>query len=133
METVRSENLPLNEVMRPTEARLSDTISSSTISQQHHQGQYEPYGIIGQGVLPLNIPFSLLQYAQYQDSAKVKDTLRRGKWTVNSKFKTIVHVLVFTYIISFSLGVIFIVYGIHSISPNTLLIISLNVACQALV
>ena len=53
---------------------------------QYEAQNYEPYAtIIGQSGLPLNIPYGLFQYAKHKDdprNVKVKDSLRRGKWTV---------------------------------------------------
>ena len=53
---------------------------------QYEGQQYEPFAtLIGQNGYPLSIPYGLFQYAKYQEDprhAKLKDTLRRGKWTV---------------------------------------------------
>lgn len=53
---------------------------------QYEGQQYESFAtLIGQNGYPLSIPYGLFQYAKYQEDprhAKLKDTLRRGKWTV---------------------------------------------------
>ena len=53
---------------------------------QYENQQYEPYTtVMGQSGIPLNIPYGLFQYAKYQEdprNVKIKDTLRRVKWTV---------------------------------------------------
>jgi hypothetical protein len=67
----------------------SHEMNSQDEKYYQYEGQhYEPYAtIIGQSGLPLNIPYGLFQYAKHKDdprNVKVKDTLRRGKWTVQN-------------------------------------------------
>jgi hypothetical protein len=75
----------------------------SSSSSQHYQNDgSESYTLMGQSGMPLNIPYGLLRYLQNQDNPKrfpqsqenprnlkVKDTLRRGKWTVSYIFMSV--------------------------------------------
>lgn len=71
------------------EGRSDEMSAQNNEKYYQYDGQhYEPYTtIIGQSGLPMNIPYGLFQYAKYQEdprNVKVKDSLRRGKWTVCS-------------------------------------------------
>lgn len=71
------------------DSRSDELGAHSADKYYRYEGQqYEPYTtIMGQSGLPLNIPYGLFQYAKYQEdprNVKVKDTLRRGKWTVRN-------------------------------------------------
>jgi hypothetical protein len=73
------------------EGRSDEMSAQNNEKYYQYDGQhYEPYTtIIGQSGLPMNIPYGLFQYAKYQEdprNVKVKDSLRRGKWTVCSTF-----------------------------------------------
>jgi hypothetical protein len=78
------------------EERSEGGSTSSSSGQHYHNDGQEPYTLTGQSGMPLNIPYGLLRYLQNQDNPKryqqnhenprnlkVKDTLRRGKWTVS--------------------------------------------------
>lgn len=75
--------------------RNEEKSEGSSSSQHHHNDGLEAYSNIDQSGMPVNIPYGLLRYLQNQESPKkyqqnqensrnlkVKDTLRRGKWTV---------------------------------------------------
>ena len=77
------------------DSRSDELGAHSAEKYYRYEGQqYEPYTtIMGQSGLPLNIPYGLFQYAKYQEdprNTKVKDTLRRGKWTVRYPFSNCV-------------------------------------------
>ena len=77
------------------DSRSDELGAHSAEKYYRYEGQqYEPYTtIMGQSGLPLSIPYGLFQYAKYQEdprNAKVKDTLRRGKWTVRYPFRNCV-------------------------------------------
>ena len=89
---LRSPQLKILKIMY--EGRSHEMSSLDEKYYQYEGQHYEPYAtIIGQSGLPLSIPYGLFQYAKHKDdprNAKVKDSLRRGKWTVrNLRFTTL--------------------------------------------
>jgi hypothetical protein len=80
---------------------------SSSSSQHYHNDGLEPYTLMEQSGIPVNIPYGLLRYLQGQENPeryqqnqenprnlKVKDTLRKGKWTVSYIFMNVIKKLI---------------------------------------